>query len=477
MTAIPRMYERPSVWMTRRYVVALVLVAVLVASGLMLFLALATTHEKMLEVVNISGRQRMLSQRIALYVERLVDGTCQDETRRACQKEIRIAVESFEAAHQRLLQGWATAMEPGLDRRVRVFVAATHTVLTLPPDDLTRQTPAVRAVSEGASGPLLLALDRTVRRYQLEGEQALRRLQWVETAVVALTLLTLVIEAALIFAPMVRRMQRQIDHIDAISADLQESNRTLEARVEQRTRELNRARAEAVQANQSKSRFLAAAGHDMLQPLQAGEMFVGLLSGQPMSDRALQMLDDLARTQKSLRHLVDSVLEVSRLEAGVVRVTRQRVSVDAVLDDVVAEMAPWALKKEIRLNIVATGLEVESDPRLLIRIMRNLVANAVRYTDSGGVVLGARRRGDAVRIDIVDSGRGIAEADCQRIFDEFVQVEQTGRDRSEGIGLGLAIVDRLCVLLGHQVSVCSREGQGSRFSVLCHTVSCHSESA
>lgn len=482
MTDSVPVYERPSVWMTRRYIVALVLVAVLAASGLAVFLALAEAHERTLAVVNVSGRQRMLSQRIALYVERLANQQC-GEDRSSCLLPLKTAIDEFERAHTSLTGGSPVQVVPGptsqqverlyfegapsLDTQAVTYVQTARRVLDSDLAQLTIDDPAVRHVIAQASGPLLLSLDMVVQQYQRDGEAALARLRSVETAVVVLTLLTLAIEGVLIFAPMVRRLQRQFDQIEAISADLQDANLGLEARVEDRTRDLDRARAEAEHANRSKSRFLAAAGHDMLQPLQAAEMFTGMMSDLVLPDKARRLLTDLGRTQRSLRYLVDSVLEVSRLEAGVVQPAIQAMPIGDIFEAVATELAPLALDKEIRLNIVPTDLVIDSDPRLLLRVLRNLAANAVRYTDQGGVVIGARRRGDQVLLQVVDSGPGIPEADIGRIFDEFVQVRRLGRDRGEGLGLGLAIVERLCRLLGHRVELVTQEGRGSRFSVVC----------
>lgn len=130
-----------------------------------------------------------------------------------------------------------------------------------------------------------------------------------------------------------------------------------------------------------------------------------------------------------------------------------------------AEFGGQAEAKGLRLRAVPTDAVVHSDPALLERILRNLIANAIRYTETGGVLVGCRTRGDTLWIEVYDTGRGIAEPDRQRIFEEFVQLDRPDRDRSEGIGLGLAIVERLARLLGHPVTVRSAEGRGTVFAV------------
>lgn len=468
--------------MTRRYVVALAAVALLAVAGLGAFQALVAAHDRTLAVVNISGRQRMLSQRIALYVEKMADDRCVT-SRAHCVGELKTAIDQFATAHRALAFGSSTldvpgptspqvealyfAGSPSLHEQVERYTAAARIVAEARPADVSPESEAVRYVLAEGPSRLLDALDKTVLQYQLDGEAALAALRRMEFTVVTLTLLTLLLEATLIFRPMVVRIRSQFAHIDRMSDSLRRANGELEARVADRTRELADAKADAERANRSKSRFLAAAGHDMLQPLQAAEMFTGLLESEPLSERGRAVLVDLRRTQGSLRHLVHSVLEVSKLEAGTITPSLQPVSVAALLRGLAAEFGPQALDKDLRLNVVAGDLWVDSDPILLERILRNLVGNALRYTDSGGVVLGARRRGGRVWLQVVDSGRGIAPEDHLRIFQEFVQVGAAAHDRSEGLGLGLAIVDRLCRLMGHRVWVKSVSGRGSVFTVDC----------
>lgn len=469
-------------WMTRRYVMALTLVAVLTSAGFAAFQALSAAHETTLAVVNMAGRQRMLSQRIALFVQRLADDQC-PAPRTLCDVALADAVDQFEQTHKALLRGSAALGIPGptsdavealyhqgqpsLDHRIEAFVAAARHVLRTPPGDISPDLPAVRHVLHEGPGPLLAALDQVVLQYQLDGEDQLFRLRLLETVLLLSTLIVLVLEGQLIFHPMVRRIQAQVEDIARISESLRAANESLERRVAERTAELEVAKAEAERANRSKGRFLSAAGHDMLQPLQAGEMFAGMLRSEVADGRGRALLDDLRRTQTSLRHLVRSVLDVSRLDAGTITPDLGPVAVQEILETVAAECGPAALDKDLRLNVVATSAWVISDRHLLERILRNLVGNALRYTDAGGVVLGARRRGEHVVIVVADSGTGIDDADQQRIFEEFVQVGPGVHDRSEGLGLGLAIVDRLCRLLGHRVELRSRPGHGSVFGIVC----------
>jgi PAS domain S-box-containing protein len=230
----------------------------------------------------------------------------------------------------------------------------------------------------------------------------------------------------------------------------------------------------AEEANQAKSRFLAAASHDLRQPLHALGLLVSALierldgagcagAGHAEMRRLAGLIDTSARNMASL---LNELLDLSRLEAGVVVPRPDCVPVDEAFGHLNSRFQPLALDKGLRLRFVPCRLAVETDPVLLDRILANLVTNAIRYTSRGGILVGARRRGeDGLRIDVIDTGRGIPETMFGQIFEEYFQLDNPERDRDKGQGLGLSIVKRLVALLGLRIEVSSRLGHGSRFSL------------
>ena len=232
--------------------------------------------------------------------------------------------------------------------------------------------------------------------------------------------------------------------------------------------ELERDRAQA--ADQAKSRFLAAASHDLRQPIHALSLFVAGLAtlaqrGDVVAEQARYLAGRLGSVIGNLGGLLNGLLDISRLDAGAVTVNREAVSVQRLFNDLSNEFAATAQDLNLRWRVRPSPLWVDSDPVLLKRVLDNLLANAFRYTERGGVLLGARRRGRYLEIQVFDSGCGIAETDRQQIFDEFVQLHNPERNRSQGLGLGLSIVRRTAQLLGHATRLVSIPGRGSMFAI------------
>jgi Na+/proline symporter/signal transduction histidine kinase/ActR/RegA family two-component response regulator len=253
-----------------------------------------------------------------------------------------------------------------------------------------------------------------------------------------------------------------------------EVNETLEQRVEQRTAELSealvataQARRAAETANISKTRFLAAASHDLLQPLNAARLFTSALRQHPGLDaEASGLAERIDASFRAAEDLLDALLDVSRLDAGSYHPEVGGFALGELFDSLRAQFAVVAEQRGLHLRVVPTALAVRSDPQLLRRILQNFLSNALRYTSKGSVLLGARRVGaDEVRIEVWDSGPGIAAEQRARIFDEFQRLDQPSPWGEKGLGLGLSICDRLAGILGHRLDLHSRVEHGSCFAV------------
>jgi signal transduction histidine kinase len=218
-------------------------------------------------------------------------------------------------------------------------------------------------------------------------------------------------------------------------------------------------------ANAYKSRFLAAASHDLRQPLHALNLFVAQLHGLSDSAGRARVLSRIDAAISAMNEQFDALLDMSKLDAGILAPNLTVFPIERLLTRLRTTFAESARAKGLRLRIVSSSAWVRSDFILLERILLNLVSNAVRYTTRGGVVVGCRHRGQMLRIDVWDSGQGIPENQRRNIFAEFYQLGTSEPDRRGGLGLGLSIVDRLANLLGHSIELTSRRGTGSRFSV------------
>ncbi|MGH8444896.1 MAG: ATP-binding response regulator, partial [Solimonas sp.] len=239
---------------------------------------------------------------------------------------------------------------------------------------------------------------------------------------------------------------------------------TLERRIEERTQDLRIAKGAAERANLYKTRFVAAAVHDLLQPLNAARMFVSALRHRGDGDPQL-LVDHIEGALSAQDAILNGLLDISRLESGALEVRPRDLPLDVVLAALAREFGVLAQSRGLRLDYVTTRAVVRTDADLLRRIVQNFLSNAIRYTPQGRVLLGVRRAGDAVRIEVWDTGIGIPDAQRAAIFEEFRRLD-TGRNAQErGAGLGLAIVDRIAHLLGHDIGLRSWPDRGSVFSV------------
>ena len=258
--------------------------------------------------------------------------------------------------------------------------------------------------------------------------------------------------------------QTTINLESRVKARTEELSSTLR-RLEQSNIDLIAAKENAERANLSKTRFLAAASHDVLQPLNAAHLSISALADVQTSEEGRKLVQQVERSLETMDDLLRTLLDISKLDAGVVRPEVTNAPLEALFAGLRSDFQPLASKKGLRLRFRPTSLSVRSDRTLLVRILQNIVSNALRYTAEGGVLVGARRRGGAVLIEVADSGCGIPEDQHQAIYEEFhrgpmsVQSELSGG----GLGLGLSIVRRMVDALGHRISFRSMVGRGTVF--------------
>lgn len=256
-----------------------------------------------------------------------------------------------------------------------------------------------------------------------------------------------------------------------IQQQLEQAKSHLEKRVEKRTEELNqsnqalsKAKLQAERANESKTKFLAAAGHDLMQPFNAASLFGELIQQKSNEPEIKQLSQSLNDSINNAEELLSLLLDMTKLESGVLESHIQEFPINDILMPLVNDFNLMAQRKNLTLSYVKSSAVVQSDKKLLKRIIQNLLSNAIRYTQAGKIVVGCRHSKAGVKVCVVDTGPGISIADQHFIFEEFKQLNKT--KIQQGLGLGLTIVDRISTLLNHPISLKSQLGKGSNFSVL-----------
>lgn len=260
---------------------------------------------------------------------------------------------------------------------------------------------------------------------------------------------------------------------------LQKAHDLLEIRVKERTSQLQteieghqqaqddlvKAIKEADQANMSKTKFLAAVSHDLLQPLNAAQLFNSSLSEQVFNTDLAPIVNSVDASLSDLENLICTLVDISKLDAGVVQADKSSFRLADLLDNLANEYQQQANQYEVSLHYVTTDIIVHSDSVLLARVLRNFLSNAFRYTENGKVLFGCRRQGDYVSIEVWDNGVGIAKEKIKEIFQEFKRLQSSKISFRNGLGLGLAIVDKISKVLNHSIKVESIQGKGSVFSI------------
>lgn len=307
---------------------------------------------------------------------------------------------------------------------------------------LAHHPPALAAYAAGVFGPL-------AARDLLVGEP----------------LHTLLALASVLMALYVWHAGRAQARTIAQAAAQQRERQALIAALQRENQATRLARQEAEAAHASKAQFLAAVGHDLRQPLNAMQLLAYTLQQPASRDRVDYLAATLMECAESMGSLVEGLLELSRLDARSITPRPTRFALQALFDEMAGTFGVQAQAKGLAFNVEPTDAHVEGDRALLARVLSNLVSNAIRYTPAGFVRLSARKQGATVEVGVDDSGVGIDAAELPRIFDEHYQIGNPERDRSQGLGLGLATARRLCDLLGLELSVQSQPGQGSRFAL------------
>jgi len=253
---------------------------------------------------------------------------------------------------------------------------------------------------------------------------------------------------------------------------LTEAKLTLEQRVEERTRELQGAleaqrdaKRLAETANIAKTRFVAAASHDLLQPLNAARLFASALEERSTDPEARVIAGRIDSAMRAAEEVLDDMLDIARFESGTLRTDISDFDLAAMFEDLERQFTPLAERRGLRLRVTRPRCRVHSDRVLLRRVLQNLISNALRYTRQGGALVGCRRRGNCVELCVWDTGPGIPEQHQHAIFDEFQRLERPSPWGEKGLGLGLSICDRIARLLGLELSLTSRPGRGSVFRV------------
>ena len=258
--------------------------------------------------------------------------------------------------------------------------------------------------------------------------------------------------------------QRVLDR----TRELVDVNLTLRQEIterEQVEQQLEAAKQEAIDANNSKDKYLAAASHDLLQPLNAARLLVSTLQQKPQSQENQQLVERVHIALEGAEALLTDLLEIARLDANAVTADLSLFAIDALIQPLITEFEPVAHQQGLAFKALSSQLIVRSDARLLMRILRNLISNAIRYTEQGRVLLGCRRRGHLLELQVWDTGPGIPADKQQQIFQEFQQLDSHPGGNRQGVGLGLAIVKRIAQMLGHPVLLRSHPGKGACFSI------------
>lgn len=445
--------------MTFRYAFALGLLAVLSIAAYLVLIEAIKAQDTHAAVVNVAGRQRMLSQRIEVFSLLLVGGEDQAE-REEFRQELLDAVSLMEKSHNGLINGDPSMNLPGdpsprmramyfdppmsLDSEVRKYLSEAKALADAPDAELTQDNPRLQYVITMARDELLKDLDAVVKQYEIEAEEDNARLQRLEALVLGVTLTVLLMVALFIFRPMVRRIQRDITERRRAEEDLKSYATRLE------------------ESNRLKDLFTDIMAHDLQNPLSVVKGVSELMARDKLAEESREQVEMIRASAEKMNELITSASMLSKL-AGREELAYEERDLNAIFKDVVRDFEPLLKEKMIRLDYRATGERVAHVHGMIGEVFANLLSNAVKYSPSKSrVTIGIHDEGEAWKVMVADTGEGIPGEHKEAVFERF---ERGGKKGVKGSGLGLAIVKSIVELHNGRVWVEDNTPRGSIFNV------------
>lgn len=463
-----------SLWI--RCILSMGLIACLVLSSYVVFTHRIERQRFDSAVINVSGRQRMLSQRIAVMTMRYVTSDAQSRSR--IKVALTDAVQLMSSSHHALTRGKMKTSEAAhrhyfeapvaLDREVATYLNHANTILQLKPAQFDINHPSVVAILNMSETTLLKKLDQVVRIYELEANQKIKALERIEFYLALVMLALLVGIVVLILRPMINDVACAIDRSERAGEAMSQYILELQASQQQLEHEA-RQREAAQHASKTKSHFLANVSHELRTPLNAiiGYSEILIEDFETQDEYVAQDLTKIHSSAKHLLSLINDLLDISKVEAGRMELSASRFMLQPFIEHVAQTARPLMLKNNNTLVIQSNHaqIEIQTDRQRLFQALLNLISNAAKFTHDGTVTLNVELDSKWLRVDVIDTGIGMSEQVQQKIFEPFTQANAETSHQFGGTGLGLKITQDLAAMLGGAIEVTSVPGHGSTFSL------------